>query len=33
MGRITAVSKRAIIDNIVGNKQIAPLAGVFAERV
>jgi hypothetical protein len=29
--RITAVIKRTIIDNIVGNKQIALLAGVFAD--
>jgi hypothetical protein len=33
MGRITAVIKRAIIDNIIGNKRIAPLAGVLAETV
>jgi hypothetical protein len=33
MGRITAVINRAIIDNIIGNKRIALLAGVLAERV
>ena len=31
IGRITAVIKRTIIDNIIENKQIALLAGVFAE--
>jgi hypothetical protein len=33
MGIITAVINRAIIDNIIGNKRMALLADVLAERV